>query len=154
MKIKLNSQGQTLIEATVAIAVASIVVGAIAMAIVTSMNNARFSQSQNLATQYAQQGMDMLRQESESYWAIFTGYPAGTYCFGLGSLVLAPDCNVANINSTYLRKVIINKTSVDCSVEKASVSVSWSDSKCASGEFCHTVSLDSCFTQGSTVSWP
>ena len=155
--IKLNNKGQTLIETVLAISVATIIISAMALVIINSISNATFSRNQNLATQYAQQGMDLLRQQSESDWNTFYGYSASNYCFGPPPLNLTSSgCSSANINGQFLRMVQIEKPGVGCTVEKATVTVSWNDGKCGGGptDYCHLVNLESCFTQTNTTTWP
>ena len=149
MKI-LNNHGQTLIEAMVALGVLAVVIGAIAMTTITGMNNSNFSKNQNLATQYAQQGMDNLRQQSGSDWSTFDANSDGTYCLGLGSTTLTKPCAaVPNINGVFLRQVVINTPSPNCTAgKKVSVIVSWADGKCtAANRYCHNVTLDSCLAE-------
>jgi hypothetical protein len=154
IKFLKNDKGQTLIEAATALGVASIIIAAIAISILTSMDNATFSKNQNLATQYAQQGMDVLRQLSDSDWSTFNAYN-GDYCFPAGSLILtAGPCTTANISSTFLRKATIEKPGAGCTLEKATISVSWADGKCTAGNYCHTVKLEACFAQTNTTNWP
>lgn len=154
--IKLNNRGQGLIEALVALGVSSIIVAAIAMAVVTSLDNASFSKYQNLATHYAQQGMDIMRQKSETNWADFEGLCSTgncNYCLAQSSdILIGGTCNIANItNDTvgFVRKVTIDSGSGCSSGKKVTVTVSWSDGKCkdASNIFCHSVVLDSCIAQ-------
>jgi type II secretory pathway pseudopilin PulG len=156
---KLNNYGQTLIEALIALGVSIVVIAAIALAVLTAMNNVTFSKNQNLATGYAQQGMDILRQQSESDWTTFdntclvTGYPC-TYCLDQGAIVLGSDCTSTNINSFFLRKVKIEHLGSGCLTgDKVTVIVSWRDGKCtdASNLYCHNVTLNSCFTEINNV---
>jgi type II secretory pathway pseudopilin PulG len=148
---KLNNKGQTLIEALVALGVATIVISAIAISVITGMDNANFAKNQNLATQFAQQGMDILRQQSQSDWTSFSAKPLTTYCLNQGNADLSANCSSANINSFFLRKVILSGSNPagPCTTgEKISVVVSWSDGKCpAANRYCHNVTLDSCAAQ-------
>ena len=97
--IKLNEKGQSLVEALIALGVAVIVVSAMAVAAITSVNNADFSKYQNLATNYAQQGLEVMRQQAQSNWAFFASqvplYSSGssgeTYCLNQTTpLALSP----------------------------------------------------------------
>jgi len=156
---KINNKGQTLIEALVALSVSTIIIAAITMAVITGMNNATFSKNQNLATGFAQQGMDILHQQSQSDWATFDGMATNiTYCLVQNETTLDSDCpDSPNINSSFVRKVKIEPPSAGCSSgKKVSVTVSWGDGKCtdAGNKYCHNVSLDSCFAQTNTSTNP
>ena len=61
MQSKLLQAGQTLIEVLVALAGITIIVTSLTVAVITSLNSAEFVKNQNLATQYAQQGMEVMR---------------------------------------------------------------------------------------------
>lgn len=155
--IKIDNKGQTLIEALVALGIASVIIGAIAMAVITGMNNTTFSKNQNLATGFAQQGMDILHQQSQSDWTAFDSIPTNTYCLNQDSTTLVADCTVVNINTFFLRKVKIDPPGLGCATgKKVTVTVSWGDGKCtsAANPFCHNVTLDSCFADINTSTSP
>lgn len=144
-----NQLGQSLIEALVALGAAVIVISAVVIAVISAQNNADFSKNQNLATQYAQQGMEILRQQSESSWTTFSAY-SGTYCLDEGSSTLTASggaCSV-NINNFFVRSLTISQNNAGCSGgAKVSSVVAWGDGKCnASNLYCHNVTLDSCLT--------
>lgn len=144
-----NQLGQSLIEALVALGAAVIVISAVVIAVISAQNNADFSKNQNLATQYAQQGMEILRQQSETSWPTFSAF-SGTYCLDEGSSTLSPSggaCAV-NISNFFVRSVIINQNNAGCSGgARVSSVVAWGDGKCnASNPYCHNVTLDSCLT--------
>ena len=67
----INQKGQSLVEALIALGVASIVVSAMAVAAITAVNNSDFSKLQSLATNYAQQGIEIVRQQSQTNWTTF-----------------------------------------------------------------------------------
>jgi Tfp pilus assembly protein PilV len=165
----MNNKGQSILEAVVALSVAVVIVSAITVAIITSVNNADYSKNQNLATQYAQQGIEILRQLSESNWGVFSAY-SGTYCLAQGaSLPSAPgatgcgqNINDANNNPFFVRQVQIvqipaSQTTANCTGSyDVTVSVSWTDSKCqnALNLYCHQVSLDTCLANLNSVPTP
>lgn len=79
------SAGQTLLEAIVAIGVLAIVLTAAATAVVNSINNANFSNNQNLANKYAQDTMEYIRNLEGSNYPAFEGLlpspgASATYC--------------------------------------------------------------------------
>src|SRR3989344_9330524 len=81
----LNSQlssesGQTLLEALIALATAVVIISAMAVLVLSSLSNAQFSKNQNQATQYAQQGMEFLKNLAQSDWASFAAKTDVNYC--------------------------------------------------------------------------
>lgn len=58
---KITDSGQTLLEVVIAIFIASILLGALAVATIVSLRNTQFSQNQNLATKQTQEALELLR---------------------------------------------------------------------------------------------
>lgn len=158
-------KGQSLLEVLAALGAGVIVLTAITVAVITSLSNAQFSKNQNIATQYAQEGMELLRKMRDSDWAAFSSLSSGSYCLDKGDTFLdnADRKNTAlagcsrtvlvspepvNVSPIFARQVdIVTEASSACgSNRKATVLVSWASGKCTSGAFCHTVSLVSCFS--------
>lgn len=144
-----NQLGQSLIEALVALGTAVIVVSAVAIAVISAVNNSDFSKNQNLATQFAQQGMEVLKQQSQNSWQTFSAFQGG-YCLRENSTTLTSSgtgCG-QNIKSFFVRSVTINQNHPSCSriAARVVVSVAWKDGKCTSptNEYCHAVALESC----------
>ncbi|HEX7041831.1 MAG TPA: hypothetical protein VF189_01140 [Patescibacteria group bacterium] len=81
-----NQKGQTLIEVLVGLSAAVVVIAAITVAVITALNNAEFSRDQNLATQYTQEGMEIIRNMRDLDVASInqTNLPDGTYCLAKG----------------------------------------------------------------------
>ena len=164
--MKKTELGQVLIEALVALGAAVVIVGAITIIVVTSLSNAELAKDQNQATQYAQQGMEVMREFSETNWANFISFQSTDYCLDQGSSDLVHLIgNYPNIcrwtNDIFARQITIYHGSDarnDClgNGSKVIVTVFWSDSKCAittqpgdtSPErlYCHEVKLTSCFS--------
>lgn len=140
-------KGQTLIEILVALGIITVVVTALASVVVTSMGNVKFSKNQNQATQYAQEGIEIVRQIRDNSYTTFQG-KNGTYCLG-SSNVLPPVpsvCNTANVGE-FIRKVTVVQNGCDTNVAKVTINVSWQDSKCsAANTYCHTSQLESCLS--------
>ncbi|MFH1833233.1 MAG: hypothetical protein ABH816_03695 [Candidatus Levyibacteriota bacterium] len=150
--------GQTLIEALVAMAAAVAVISAITAAVIASLNNAQYSKNQSLAAQYAQEGMELLRGINKSSdWA--TLILSKHYCLG-EDMRVASSCQ-QNIG-IYIREVDLDRgVSPDgpspCvnNQTKATVTVSWSDAKCVQRPgFCNSVKISSCFSNFNTVANP
>jgi len=142
-------KGQILIEAILALALAVVIIAAISGAAITSVNNSSFSRDQNQATDYARQGVEVLRQQSQTDWTTFSANANGSYCFGLNNTLTTGTCspNIGS-NNYFVRQVQITQSSARCSsiATEVSVTVSWADSKCKNSgtTYCHQVSLNSC----------
>lgn len=159
-KIFFSQKGQSIIEALIALGVAVLIVSSITVAVITSVNNSDYSKNQNLATQYAQQGMEILRQQAQSNWSNFSNYQ-GTSCLNEGSSTLTAPGSTGcgqNISNFFVRQVNIVQNSGSCSsiAAKVTVSVSWTDGKCTSSgnAYCHQVSLDSCMASLNSAPTP
>lgn len=151
MKINMNEKGQTLLEALVALGAAVMVVSAITVSVITALNNGEYTKNQNLATQYAQQGLELMHQLSLSDWATFSSYSGG-YCFGQGMTVpdsnqKTPNCTKPNLGIFYREVDFPGNVSCTAGSSGVTVSVAWSDGKCTdvNNPYCHVVSLNSCF---------
>lgn len=152
-------KGQTLIEALVALGAAVIIVSAITIVVISALNNAQFSKNQNLATQFAQQGMEIMRQMRDSNWGTFDEL-SRAYCLDKGSNMPVPKAPIAGCGQNvdvFVREVDIEKNSSSCSdATKITVIVFWNDAKCTSSTnlFCHKVELVSCFSDSRVVPTP
>ena len=151
--------GQTLIEALVALGIAVAIISAIANLVISSLNNTTFSKNQNLATIHAQEGIETVRKlVNQSYTQFKTNYKGLVYCLDENNnlLLSTGDCN--NVKTgIFIREVEFVHTSSDCQENlKASVTVSWSDSKCRDNLnlYCHEVALSSCFVDINEVQQP
>jgi type II secretory pathway pseudopilin PulG len=145
-------KGQILIEAILALVVAVVIISAISGAAITSVNNSSYSRDLNSATDYAKQGIEVLKQQSETNWNTFSSNPNGYYCLSSGNILTNGSTCYPNVgsNNYFVRQVQITKDSLKCGgvpgVTEVSVTVSWSDGKCASSTtaYCHQISLNSC----------
>lgn len=171
--MKIRQRGQTLIEVLVALAVIVLIVTSITVAVITSLNNAEFVKNQNLATQYAQQGMEIMRFMRNTNYGTFTQL-TGTYCLAdtCTQLVNTPGTSCspktgltcsANVGTIFVREVTAdNSTYVGptpgatnlCQFGTSVTStVYWADNKCtdSNNPYCHKVQLFSCFSKGDIV---
>lgn len=142
-------KGQTLIEVLAALGLIVVVATALAGVVVTSMGNARFSKDQNLATQYAQEGMEIMRRIRDDDYVDFRNIASATYCLdeGVAALPLPSDCTTANVSGSFLRKVTITQDGCGANVANVAIAVSWQDSKCPAGNtFCHSSRLETCLS--------
>ena len=81
-------KGQTLVEVLVALSSAVIIITAITILVISSLNNAEYGKNQNLATQYAQEGMEIIRKIRDSDPQTFYGIADGQYCLDRNSTTL------------------------------------------------------------------
>ena len=149
MNKKYNS-GQVLIEAIVALAVVAFVLTGIVTALIASVNNSTFAKNQNLATNFAQEGLDFMRDQKENDFNSFSslGTLDSEYCLGPNDTTIASGNScIEKIETIFTRKIYVDSSSgisCDAGVFVSSV-VSWNDSRCDSSAECHKVELDSCF---------
>jgi type II secretory pathway pseudopilin PulG len=148
----INQKGQSLVEALIALGVATLVISAMVVAVVTSVNNADYSKYENQATHYAQQGIEILQQVSQSNWSLFSTTYVGANCLGdpklttgqfnLTQLAICDSPKTVNVGTNFVRE-----TNVTLGVNGAcgndsyygEVTVYWNDGKCKE-------QLDTCFT--------
>lgn len=172
---KKYQKGQTLLEGVVALAVSAIIITSITVVVVRALANAQYSKTQNQATQYAQQGMEIVRNIRETDWATFDNLRNNTYCMAEScttlstavgnacgpSSAVAGRCTTQNVG-LFIRQVDIDRTSGDCSSgggvnqTKVIVSVKWSDGKCndSTNLFCHEAKQESCLSNSRIVPEP
>lgn len=129
-------KGQTLIEVVAALGVSIVVISAMTVAVISALSIAQLSKNQNLATQYAQQGMEILRKKKNVDFDFFK--TSATYCLDKNSTTFAGSsgttCSV-NIDNTFVRQITIDPNNSDCGSggaagTKVITTVSWTDSKC------------------------
>ncbi len=176
LKILNSGGGQTMIEVLVALGTAVVVISAITVSVITSLKNSQFSKNQNLATQYAQGGMEIVRQIRNSEYSVFNSLEDKKYyCLDKGASTLREEpvdegC-LQNVD-VFIRKVYIEKNSSECEPimppnptptpilstkpTKIKVLVQWSDSQCTDPQaaFCHKVEISSCFSDFTVISPP
>lgn len=178
-----NESGQTLIEVIAALTAAVIIISAIVSASLNSLNNSEFTRDQNIAAQYNQQGIELIRdmrnQDVASLSATYL--PDGTYCLASSCTSLHSDssacwqmtglsCN-QNVDK-FVREVVVLHNSADCNATptpmggylpqilsaniKITVSTSWYDNKCtdSSHPFCHSVTASTCFSDFTALPTP
>lgn len=154
-------KGQTLLEVLIALAISVVVISAITASVIFALSNAQYSKFQNLATQYAQEGMEVVRKNKNSDYNNFKNL-SGNYCIKKDSMILESraSCN-QNVDifvrgaDIHMIKTYYGNPSCELGQMKATVYVRWSDSKCpASDVFCHKVELVSCFSDFNTAPAP
>jgi hypothetical protein len=148
----MNQKGQGLVEALIALGAAVVIIAAITVAVITAVSNSDYSKSQNLANGYAQQGMGIIKQDSQLSWSTLqASISASTvWCLPQGTTDFAPavlgsPCSV-NIAGGFVRQLNFTTNSSSCNGQtQVEVTVKWTDGKCSNSlDYCHKVVLDSC----------
>jgi Tfp pilus assembly protein PilV len=148
-------KGQSLVESVLALGVISVVLTSIAVLLVSSLSNAGQGKDQSLATQHAQQGVELLRKIRNDNYRAFRSY-SGTYCLGEGVSALGTPstCNNPNID-TFIRSAEIEQSpGCGANISKITVKVAWTDGKCSTGTYCHVSELISCLSTVSPIKAP
>jgi len=151
-------KGQTLIEAIVALVALLITLAAISISIVIAISNSTYVKNQNLASKYAQQGMEYFRNLKANNSVVPVDPPeyfktlSGDYCFDDDNNLTKSngDCvvNISDNQISFKRKVNFENNPSLCNGTKVTVSVSWTSGKCTNenNRYCHKSQLVSCFT--------
>lgn len=154
-----SQSGQSLLEILIALSVSVMILSAIAAIVISSLNNTQLTKNQNLANQYAQEGIEVIRKIRDSSWIDFTSsYPNGRYCLPQGSIVPAPAGSCSPNVGIFVRQIDINHNdSANCppippppvpNGSSVTLTTSWADGKCptsGSNTYCHKVVLTTCF---------
>ena len=164
--------GQTLVEVLVALTAAVVVVAAIVTASLNALNNSDYARDQNIASQYTQAGIETIRDmRNESIASLSATYlPDGTYCLAKDCTALDKSnksCwtkgSICGQNvDKFVREAVVVHNSSDCNASptpsgqqnylpsnvKVTINTYWNDSRCtdSSNQFCHYVTLSSCFS--------
>lgn len=147
-------KGQSLIEALVALGAAVIIISAITITVISSLNNVEFSRDQNLASQYAKEGLELIRQINQDNSTFLTSLTnKKTYCLGKGETTPIEKVGVEPFScgqnyNNFIREIEITPSSVECSGNfKIVATVYWTDGKCVgNSSFCHNVILHTCLS--------
>ncbi len=174
--------GQTLIEVLVGLSAAVVVISAITVSVIASLNNAEYSRDQNLATHSSQEGIEVVRNMRDQNIASVSqsSLPDGKYCLAKTCQAIVnsgsnANCGILigvhcsqNVNN-FIREVTITHNASTCNgngpttaptptipTMKVSVSTYWGDTKCtnSSNPFCHSVLLTSCLSDFTIVPTP
>lgn len=175
----LHQKGQTLIEVLVGLAAAVAVLSAITTISLSSLHNSQFGRNENLATSYAQQGMEVITNIHATDYATFSSL-SGTYCFAQSCNTI--DANLSHVGDAcakisgtrcpgifnygeFIRTVTVHSGDVEaakCNTNgstdntKVDVSLSWNDERCkdTSNLYCHSVIHSSCFNDAEILPTP
>lgn len=146
-----GERGQTIIEATIALASILLTLAAIAIIISTSVSNSQFIKQQTQASKYAQDGMEQLRYIKNTNPSSFFAFN-GIFCMNEDNTLIPGVCTAVNIAGAYKREAEFTQpANVECGDStKAIVSVYWAGGKCdQANPFCHKSQLVSCFVNQS-----
>lgn len=160
-----KQKGQTLVEVLVALSTIVIVVSAITAVSISALNNAEFEKNQGLSVSYAQQGMEIVRSMKNNDYTTFqtlsNKYCLEKSCNSISTTIgnaCGPEVGSCSQNvDTFVREVVFEQKSIDCSAvaTKVTVNVSWSDNKCSgSNIFCHVTSIATCMSDYNVLPTP
>jgi len=102
--------------------------------------------------------LESIRTQARNDWASFSTLAVGQYCMaeGVSEVSGGPvtSCN-KNINNLFVRSVDISTLNCGTGARKATVTVAWSDSKCANDtDYCHNALLETCLNNINSVPTP
>lgn len=156
MKELSRNSGQSLVEVVVGLALAILVLGGLINAVVTSLRNSNFAKSQAEATKLAQQRMEWIRINRDTYgWSSFPKLITGVYtsggCYNMSTPPVlnkfASSCASQNpqqiSGSAFFEKITISDINCgggDICRKQVTVSVFWTDGTCQS-DYCHKSEL-------------
>lgn len=141
MKIKL-ARGVSLIESVVTLGVVMLLITGLVVGMTASLQNAQGSKSRALAVQYAQEALEIMRQERDTNWATFAARGGQiNYCMGgTGQLTTPVDGVCPVFAGTFSRKMTFTLT--DPKEMNVVVIVSWTE-----GNSTKNVTLQTKYTQ-------
>ncbi len=160
-----SEKGETLIEAILALSISVIIATAVVTAVISSLSNSNGIKAKNTATNFAQEGLDRVRDVKTQDFSLFTtSYPTNTYCMDSTGNLTPYSGSCGKLESIYLRTAYINHTGQDqratatqpcASGSFVAVKVAWTDSKCQSSlDYCRNVELSSCFVNTNALQNP
>lgn len=150
-------KGQSLVELVITLGLCVVIISAISFIIMTSLKNVQNNNNGKAASDYAQEGMELVRHIRDTDIKAFRRYN-GLYCLGknqnqLGNSVLS--CTNPNID-IFIRTVAIEQ-SPGCgnNSAKITVTVMWNDGKCATAnDYCRKQPLISCLSTDKKILAP
>ncbi len=149
-------KGQTLIEVLAAFGVAVSLVSAITVTVIFALSTAQSSKNKNLATQDAQQGMEIVRRMQDV--GGLQDLANGTYCLSTGGVITTKGAlpNCPPDENTFVRQLTIVDSTLCDPAKQLTIDVYWSDSKCNDPHnlYCHKTEISSCLSGTSSVSTP
>ena len=124
--------GQTLIELLMALGAGVLIVVAIVGGVVMEGKNSQFAKNQNLATRYAQEGIELIRSQRDklNWSAFYANYSGKPQCIDNGGnfTLMSGNCTPNVGNNFFTRSATFTdsaQTGINLSI---TVTVSWQDS--------------------------
>jgi type II secretory pathway pseudopilin PulG len=126
MSIK-SARGVSLIESVVTLGVVMLLITGLVVGMTSSLRNAQGSKARTQAVQYAQEALEIARQERDNNWATFADRATQiNYCLGSAGQWSAPiDGTCTPFLGTYSR--LMTFTLVDPKQVNITVTVSWTE---------------------------
>ncbi len=143
----MKMQGQSLVEVVIALSVIAIVVTGIATTVTTALSNNQFTQLQSLATDYSEEGMEIVREIRNSDYEEFAT-KSGAFCIGEDNRLQAGECSGENIEGVFMRSVGVEQSPA-CAVDvsRVTVTTAYTSGKCRpQGALCHESKLVTCMS--------
>lgn len=152
-----SPKGQTLIEVLAAFGIAVSLVSAITVTVIFALSTTQFGKNKNLATQYAQQGIEVVRRMQDS--GQLKDVADGTQCLNIGrnSLTTKTSAECPADASFFVREVTIRSgTGSSCYPSRQIIlTLKWSDNKCTQDNlYCHKTEITSCLSGVKSVATP
>lgn len=149
--MKKMQNGQTIIEAIVALMTILLIITAIAIVIVNGLYNSTFIKNQNQANKYAQQGIEFVRNIQKNDLVGFGNLNQNaSYCLDtVNNALTTTSCSDTGVNTGtgFNRTVVFSPSGGQCpnTEIKVTVTVKWASTKCPAGNtFCHQSKLVAC----------
>jgi prepilin-type N-terminal cleavage/methylation domain-containing protein len=124
---KCLNRGQSMLEVLVAIAIAALIMMGVVSLSTVSVRNSSYSRDNSLATKFAQEAMEWLREERDKDWTDFAAR-AGTYTINCQPLLESSwDTSCGAINGKFVRSAELSVVDFDPNRISATVTVQWQD---------------------------
>lgn len=160
VKAKRYSSGQTLLEAVIALSILVIILGAVSVVVLTSLNNSSYIKQQNQANKLAQQGIEYIRDQIDNSgnnrFQTYDSYALNQVNCLIdisqpNPLITRPCQPGEYIQGTFKREVTFipgycGTGNAFSNGITATVNVYWTNGTCSVGnQFCHKQQVSSCF---------
>lgn len=152
-QLSILQRGQTLIEVLAAFGIAVSLVTAITVTVIFALSTTRSGKNKNLATQHAQEGVEIVRRMQAEEFDNASDKP----CLKIGRTILTSKEGGQNCpadESPFLREVKIENTerTDPCGgVKQIKVTVKWSDNTCGGNIYCNETSITSCLPKANNA---
>lgn len=148
-----SQYGQTLIEAVVALGIILVVITALVVTVIRSLNSNQLVKDQKTAQIYSEEVLEWIKSRKSKSWSEVydksrtgTGY---TYCFDASPITDWPStpipCASSSLGGYFRREVVILRVGGGdpaCTSIKVSATVSWTE-----GNRPHSSAQETCLTQ-------